>query len=55
MTLWQLIFTQSKVNGGVYYGDRLVAQNWMWPNETWFQTRLCELRRSICKYSKQSG
>ncbi len=55
MTLWQLILTQSKVNGGVYYGDRLVAQNWMWPKETWFQTRLCELRRSICKYSKLGG
>ena len=55
MTLWQLIFTQSKVNGGVYYGDRLVAVNWQWPKETWFQTRLHELRRSIWKYSKQSG
>jgi len=55
MTFWQLIFIQSKVNGGVYDGDRLLTQNWKWPNETWFQTRLCELRTSICKYSKQSG
>ena len=32
MTLWQLIFTQSKVNGGVYDGDRLLTQNWEWPD-----------------------
>ena len=55
MTLCQLIFTQSKVNGGVYYGDRLVAQNWMWPKETWFQTRLCELRRSISNTPNNRG
>ena len=40
MTFWQLIFIQSKVNDGVYDGDRLLTQNWKWPNETWFQTRL---------------
>jgi hypothetical protein len=54
MTLWQLVFIQSKVNGGVYDGDRLATQNWKWPNDTGFQTRLHELRRSILKYSKQS-
>jgi hypothetical protein len=31
MTFWQLIFIQSKVNGGVYDGDRLLTQNWKWP------------------------
>ena len=54
MTFWQLIFIQSKVNDGVYDGDRLVAQNWEWPKDTWFQTRLHELRRNHWKYSKQS-
>jgi len=34
---WQLIFQQSKANNGAYYGDRLSAQNWDWPQETWFQ------------------
>jgi hypothetical protein len=37
---WQLIFQQSKANNGAYYGDRLSAQNWDWPQETWFQKRL---------------
>ena len=54
MSSWQLIFIQSKVNNGVYDGDRLVAQNSEWPKETWFQARLRELRRNHWKYSKQS-
>ena len=44
MISWQLIFIQSKVNNGAYDGDRLVAQNWAWPRETWFQMRLRDLR-----------
>ena len=45
MICWQLIFLQSKVNCGVYDGDRLPAQNWDWPRETWFQNRLRYLRK----------
>ena len=45
MISWQLIFIQSKVNNGAYDGDRLFAQNWAWPKETWFQMRLRDLRR----------
>jgi hypothetical protein len=45
MSSWQLIFIQSKVNNGAYDGDRLFAQNWAWPKETWFQMRLRDLRR----------
>jgi hypothetical protein len=41
---WQLIFKQSRVNNGAYHGDRLPAQNWHWPQGTWFQTRLRNLR-----------
>jgi hypothetical protein len=45
MSLWQLIFVQSKVNNARYDGDRFLAQNWDWPKETWFQMRLCHLRK----------
>jgi hypothetical protein len=45
MSSWQLIFKQSRVNNGAYDGDRLPAQNWHWPQGTWFQTRLRNLRR----------
>jgi hypothetical protein len=44
MSSWQLIFKQSRVNNGAYDGDRLPAQNWYWPQGTWFQTRLRNLR-----------
>jgi hypothetical protein len=45
MGSWQQIFEQSRVNNGAYDGDRLPAQNWHWPQGTWFQTRLRNLRR----------
>jgi hypothetical protein len=44
MSSWQLIFKQSRVNNGAYDGDRLPAQDWYWPQGTWFQTRLRNLR-----------
>jgi hypothetical protein len=31
MDFWRRIFIQSKVNGGVYDGESLPAQNWKWP------------------------
>ena len=46
MVSWQLIFSQSNVNDGVYDGDRLVVRNWEWPKETVFQTRLREQCRT---------
>ena len=46
MSLWQLIFMQSKVNNARYDGDLLLTQNWDWPKATWFQTRLRERRRN---------
>jgi len=52
MISWQLIFIQSKVNNGPYDGDRLLAQNWDWPNETWFQMRLRDLRKGARKTQK---
>jgi hypothetical protein len=53
MSSWQLIFKQSRVNNGAYDGDRLPAQNWHWPQGTWFQTRLHSLRRGNGTYNKE--
>lgn len=44
MSPWQLIFRQSRVNNGIYDGDRLPAQIWDWPQGTWLQERLRYLR-----------
>jgi hypothetical protein len=44
MKSWQLIFLQSRVNNGTYAGEWLPAQNWHWPEETWFQKRRSYLR-----------
>ncbi|MBI4526846.1 MAG: hypothetical protein HY695_23875 [Deltaproteobacteria bacterium] len=41
---WQLIFLQSKINGGLYLGDELPVQKWEWPTHTWFQERLRNVR-----------
>ena len=45
MNSWQLIFLQSKVNNGPYYGDLLTPQVWDWPEGTWFQQRMRYLRK----------
>lgn len=45
MSSWVVIFLQSRANNGAYDGDRLPAQNWDWPEGTWFQRRLRELRK----------
>jgi hypothetical protein len=47
MSPWQIIFQQSRVNHGPYYGDLLPAQNWDWPKGTWFQERLRYLRKAV--------
>jgi len=54
MSSWKLIFQQSKVNNGAYEGDRLPAQNWHWPQETWFQKGLRYLQRSNGRDAKES-
>ena len=53
MSSWQLIFEQSKVNNGLYDGDRLPAQNWHWPQDTWLQKRLRYLRKNQDKSSDE--
>jgi hypothetical protein len=42
---WQLVFTQSKVNGAEYFGDRLPSNSWDWPKDTFLQKRLNELKK----------
>jgi hypothetical protein len=49
MNQWEWIFRQSKVNDGLYDGDRLATQNWDWPRQTWFQERLEHLRAASAK------
>ncbi len=39
LTFWQLIFSQSKVNGALYDGDMLPISAWHWPTDTYFQRR----------------
>jgi len=52
MNPWELIFRQSRVNRGSYDGDRLPAQNWEWPRDTWFQVRLRHLRNGRTRYTR---
>ena len=49
MNQWEWIFRQSKVNDGLYDGDRLATQNWDWPRQTWFQERLEHFRAANAK------
>ena len=39
-SFWQLVFSQSKVNGAPYFGDNLPGRTWDWPTDTYLQRRL---------------
>ena len=39
-SFWQLIFFQSKANGGSYTGEGLPHVKWQWPRDTWFQAEM---------------
>jgi hypothetical protein len=43
-SFWQLVFAQSKANGGHYIGEQLPGSNWEWPKDTFLQRRLREVR-----------
>lgn len=43
-TFWQLVFSQSKVNGALYMGEQLPGRNWDWPKNTYLQRRLRQVR-----------
>ena len=47
ITYWQLIFSQSKANGGFYHAEGLPQVRWRWPKDTWFQGRLSQKVRDI--------
>ena len=47
MSYWQLIFSQSKVNGAPYKNDELPTCNWNWPTDTYLQRR----RSLVLKHS----
>jgi hypothetical protein len=55
MNSWQLIFLQSKVNNGAYYGDLLTPQVWDWPERTWFQERLRYLRKDQRRFPEEEA
>ena len=44
-SFWQLVFTQSKVNGAHYIGEQLPGSNWGWPKDTYLQHRLRQVKR----------
>lgn len=46
MSLWQLVFLQSRVNHRAYEDEGLEIYNWAWPRGTWFQKRLRLLREN---------
>lgn len=41
---WLMVFSQSRLYGGLYLGDQLEANRRIWPKDTWLQKRLAELR-----------
>lgn len=43
-SLWQQVFSQSKVNGATYHGDDLQGQHWTWPKDTYLQQRLKKIK-----------
>jgi len=44
LSVWQVIFLQSKVNGAQYDGEELSELKWDWPENTYFRRRLYRLR-----------
>jgi hypothetical protein len=45
-SFWQLVFGQSKVNGGRYDGENLTTSRWRWPTNTYLQRRRQLLKNS---------
>lgn len=43
-SFWQLVFSQSRVNGAPYDGERLETSRWHWPTNTYLQRRRRYLR-----------
>jgi hypothetical protein len=45
-SFWQVVFSQSKVNGAPYFGEQFPARNWKWPEDTYLQRRLRDAKWS---------
>jgi hypothetical protein len=43
---WQIVFSQSKVNGAYYDGETLPTLPWHWPTDTFLQRRRQLLKSS---------
>lgn len=39
-SFWQLVFAQSRVNGGRYCEEELPESKWNWPKDTYLQQRM---------------
>ena len=39
-SFWQLVFAQSRVNGGRYCEEELSESKWNWPKDTYLQQRM---------------
>ncbi len=48
MSVWQLIFSQSKSNGAPYNGETMPIYKWNWPTGTYLQKRRSS-RESLTK------
>ena len=45
LSQWQLVFSQSVVNGADNGQDLRPIQPWAWPRKTWFDDRLSQVRK----------
>jgi hypothetical protein len=53
LSFWQIIFLQSKVNGGPYYGAMLPQNHWDWPQETYLKRQRRTLKAvPVCSRSE---
>ena len=43
-SFWQLVFAQSKVNGGRYCEEELPESKWNWPKDTYLQQRMLDAK-----------
>lgn len=44
VSFWQMVFSQSRVNGAPYHGEQLPSSNWHWPKDTFLQRKLRQSR-----------
>ncbi len=52
---WKLIFFQSRVNGAQYRGEEILPYWWDWPQQTYFQKRVRDMRQVQMKALKRTS